>query len=331
MCSITLAVVVFLVSGCSQAPVETGRDSETNVQVQPSQTPLTETEINQLIRSTPQQKTRDGLRAHFQAFDKAAKPLKPFNIEYTAGPTAVLSKVEIVIDKFSDKLKMFQLLGLKELNQDWVLASEKDYSWWVDYRLAQDPSFPVSMWNQELNELGHCRLSQEVLCGAGNSLNGKNYQDNVVGTSFVNQGLDYVSRHEATHFYQAVFGYGGRCWMAEGQATFFETYLESSSRSRSDVLTRLQTSPSGIAQASETDLLTLLATDQICQGEPNVAYDLGMLGYEYLYLNFSFLDIHDLQVLSSTQGWEKAIIDVLGKDPQELNAALAKYIYTESK
>jgi hypothetical protein len=56
-----------------------------------------------------------------------------------------------------------------------------------------------------------------------------------------------------------------------------------------------------------------------------------MLGYEYLYLNFSFLDVHNLQVLSSTEGWDKAVIDVLGIDPQELNVALASYMYAESK
>jgi hypothetical protein len=56
-----------------------------------------------------------------------------------------------------------------------------------------------------------------------------------------------------------------------------------------------------------------------------------MLGYEYLYLNFSFLDVHNLQVLSTTEGWDKAVFDVLGQDPQALNFALASYIYTESK
>jgi hypothetical protein len=212
-----------------------------------------------------------------------------------------------------------------------VLASEKDYQWWVDFRSAQDSSFPVEMWNKEINELGHCRLSADVFCGAGNTVNGKNFQDNVVGTAFTNRGIDYVSRHESAHFYQAVFGYGGRCWMAEGQATFFETYLESSSRPRADILTRLKTSAIGIADLSESDLLGLLTSDQICQPDPNIAYDLGMLGYEYLYMNFSFLDVHELQKLSSTEGWDEAVSQVLGIEAPELNAALAAYIYTETR
>jgi hypothetical protein len=226
---------------------------------------------------------------------------------------------------------MYQFLGLESLDQDWVLASEKDYQWWVDFRSAQDSNFPLELWNEEINELGHCKLASDVLCGAGNTVNGKNYQDNVVGTAFTGQRIDYVSRHESAHFYQAVFGYGGRCWMAEGQATFFETYLESSSRSRDQVLLRLSESPLGIARLSESELLGLLENDQICQPDSNIAYDLGMMGYEYLYMNFSFLDVHELQVLSSTEGWDEAVSQVLEIEASELNAALAAYIFSETR
>jgi hypothetical protein len=292
---------------------------------------LTQEQITELISSVPEAKSLEALKAHYQAIDEAAKQLEPFEIEYTKGPTAVQSKVDSVVARFSEKLKMYQFLGLESLDQDWVLASENDYQWWVDFRSAQEPSFPVEMWNKELNELGHCRLSADVFCGAGNGVNGKNYQDNVVGTAFTNRGIDYVSRHEATHFYQAVFGYGGRCWMAEGQATFFETYLESSSRSRAEVLARLSDSPAGLVQLSESELLGLLTSDQICQSDSNIAYDLGMLGYEYLYMNFSFLDVHNLQVLSSTEGWDEAVSQVLSVEALELNTELAAYIFAETR
>ncbi len=292
---------------------------------------LTQEQITELITSLPKGESLEALKAHYKAIDQAAKQLEPFEIEYTIGPTADPARVEKVVNQFSEKLKMFQFLGLESLDQDWVLASEKDYQWWVDFRSAQDPSFPVEMWNEKINELGHCRLSADIFCGAGNTVNGKNYQDNVVGTAFTNRGLDSVSRHEAAHFYQAVFGYGGRCWMAEGQATFFETYLESSSRSREQVLVSLSQSPLGISQLSESELLGLLESDQICQPDSNIAYDLGMLGYEYLYMNFSFLDVHNLQVLSSTEGWDEAVSQVLGIDASELNASLAEYIFAETR
>jgi hypothetical protein len=291
----------------------------------------TDAQISELISSLPEEKSLVDLAIHFRAIDEAASQLEPITIEYTTGPTADQSKVAKVVAKFSEKLKVFQLLGLASLNQDWVIASEKDYEWWVDYRSAQDPKFPVDMWNEKSNELGHCRLDSDVLCGAGNEVRGKNYQDNVVGTNFSDRGLEYISRHEATHFYQAVFGYGGRCWMAEGQATFFETYLESSSRSRSEILARLSESPAGLAQLSESKLLRLITSDEVCQGDSNIAYDLGLLGFEYLYSNFGFLDVHKLQVLSSKKSWGEAVIEVLELDAKDLNRRLAGYIFSEMK
>jgi len=325
------ACTVILLSGCSLSP-----DSSNSIPASPEASEeaiaeLTQEQITELITSLPEAKTLEALKAHYKAIDEAAKQLEPFEIEYTKGPTAVQSKVDSVVARFSEKLKMYQFLGLDSLDQDWVLASEKDYQWWVDFRAGQDPSFPLELWNDDINELGHCRLAADVFCGAGNTVNGKNYQDNVVGTAFTNQGIDYVSRHESAHFYQAVFGYGGRCWMAEGQATFFETYLESSSRSRAEVLARLGDSPAGLVQLSESELLGILTSDQICQGDSNIAYDLGMLGYEYLYMNFSFLDVHNLQVLSSTEGWDEAISQVLGIESSELNAALAAYVFAETR
>jgi hypothetical protein len=326
-----VACTVILLSGCSVSPDSTNSTPASPEASEEAIAELTQEQITELITSLPEGKTLEALKAHYQAIDEAARQLEPFEIEYTTGPTADPARVEKVVNQFSDKLKMFQFLGLESLDQDWVLASEKDYQWWVDFRSAQDSSFPVEMWNKEINELGHCRLSADIFCGAGNTVNGKNYQDNVVGTAFTNRGIDNVSRHEAAHFYQAVFGYGGRCWMAEGQATFFETYLESSSRSRDQVLLSLSGSPLGIAQLSESELLGLLENDQICQSDSNIAYDLGMLGYEYLYMNFSFLDVHNLQVLSSTEGWDQAVSQVLGIEASELNAGLAAYIFAETR
>ena len=325
------ACTIILLSGCSVSPDSTNSNPASPEASEEARVELTQEQITELITSLPEGKTLEALKSHFKAIDEAAKQLEPFKIEYTTGPTADPARVEKVVNQFSEKLKMYQFLGLDSLNQDWVLASEKDYQWWVDFRSAQDSSFPVEMWNKEINELGHCRLSADVFCGAGNTVNGKNYQDNVVGTAFTNRGIDYVSRHESAHFYQAVFGYGGRCWMAEGQATFFETYLESSSRPRTDVLTRLKASEIGIADLSESELLGLLTSDQICQPDPNIAYDLGMLGYEYLYMNFSFLDVHELQVLSSTEGWDEAASQVLGIEASELNTALAAYMFAETR
>lgn len=284
-----------------------------------------------LVTKTPEAKTLASLSSHLKSIDQAAKKLKPIQLSYVAGPTTVPSKVSLVITRFQDKLKMYQLLGLTSLSMDWVIASEKDYEWWREYRSKQDKNYPLSLWDSERRILGHCRLSNDIFCGAGNGVNGKNYQDNVVGTNFSGRGLDYVTRHEAAHFYQAVFGYGGRCWFAEGQATFFETYLESSSRSRSQVIQRLKESPAKVAGLSLSSLEQKLGNDTICLGDSNIAYDLGMLVFEYLYMNFSLKQVHDLMVNATTDGWNSAVRAVLSEDPAALNEQISGYVFNELK
>jgi hypothetical protein len=285
----------------------------------------------ELLKVTPAAKDLTGLKLHVEKLEALASTQKPIQLEYVAGPTTNPEKVKLVIDKFASKLRVFQLFGLTKLNMDWVIASEKDYEWWKAYRAKQDSKYPLSLWDNAKNELGHCRLSSDIFCGAGNGVNGKNYQDNVVGTNFAGRGLDYVTRHEATHFYQAVFGYGGKCWWAEGQATFFETYLESSSRTRKQVIDRLKASPTRLTNNSLSELESKLARNSVCEGDHDIAYDMGMLAFEYLYTNFSFQQVHDLQVMSSSSDWAKSVKSVLGLSAVELDAAMARYIHENWK
>lgn len=280
-----------------------------------------------LINQLPAEANLAELKVHVRKLDDFAKSQEPFPVKFTMGPTAVPAKVESVIARFSEKMKMYQLVGLSGLDMDWVLASEQDYAWWVEYRSSQESNYPLDLWNPDANELGHCRLSADIFCGAGNTVNGTKYQDNIVGTKFTNRGLDYVSRHEAAHFYQSVFGYGGRCWWAEGQATFFETYLETTSRNRTQVLDRLKVSPAGVVLLSEEDLIRKMQNNSICDKDPDVAYDLGMLAFEYLYMHFSFQQVHDLMVRSSNQAWSSSVASLLGLDGDELDRSIGEYVF----
>lgn len=274
----------------------------------------------------PAEKTISALRTHIQALDRQAQQLTPMTLDFTAGPTTDPEAVRRVVDTFAAKLKLFQLVGLERLTMSWVIASEKDYAWWRDRRLAELPNYPVSLWDTAANELGHCRLDPTVFCGAGHAIGGRTYQDNVVGTAFVDRGLNYVARHESAHFYQGVFGYGSRCWFAEGQATFFETYLETTSRSRDMIISQLKVNPTGVAQLSQAELQRRIADNSICTGSSNIAYELGMLAMEYLYMNYSFQKIHELQSQGRTMSWDQGVREFLGADPQVINAGIAAHI-----
>ena len=79
------------------------------------------------------------------------------------------------------------------------------------------------------------------------------------------------------------------------------------------------------------ELTDLVSSDAVCSPDYRVAYDLGMLAFEYLYMNFSFAQVHDLMVRSSDIAWNLAIAEVLNVQPKDLNEALARYIYSQIK
>lgn len=282
-----------------------------------------------IIHQVPAKKTLSALGTHIKAIEFSTRFLRPMELEYSMGPTADPVRVKRVIDRFAQKLKKYRLVGLEGLDMDWVLISENDYEWWREYRLSQDPDWPADfLWPSANDQFGHCTPRADVLCGAGNEVNGKDYQDNIVGTRHSDHGLHYVTRHEAAHFYQSVFGYGGSCWFAEGQATFFETYLETTSRSRNQVLTRFRNSPAGVAKLSEEEIITKIQNNSVCDRDPDIAYDMGMLAFEYLYLNYSFAQIHELMVVSSQRSWADAAAEVLGIEAAELDAQIGSYVYS---
>ena len=293
-------------------------------------TQIKETISTEIINQVPKVKSLAGLQDHILKIEQLAQLQKPISLEYVAGPSTSPEKVKLVTGRFAEKLRIFQLLGLTKLNMDWVIASEKDYEWWRSYRSGQLNTYPLSVWDKEKNILGHCTLSSDIFCGAGHSIAGKTYQDNVVGTAFMGRGLDYVTRHESAHFYQGVFGYGNRCWWAEGQATFFETYLEKS-RTRAQVIERLQKSPTRLVDSNFSQLEQKLSNNSVCEGDHDLTYDLGLLAMEYIYMNYSLQKVHDLQVKSSNADWSAAVREVLNIDASVLNKQMAEYIFSQWK
>ena len=285
--------------------------------------------ISELIDATPAEPGLAGLKKHFELLEKASAKNTPLPMEYTLGPTANRENADLVRGKFQEKLKLFQSLGLKSLDMHWVISSEKDHDWWVDFRKNQVANYPVDLWDTEKNMLGHCTLDPDIFCGAGNGVNNGFYQDNVIGTEFTDRGLDHVTRHEATHFYQSSIGFIDTCWFVEGQASFFETYLEPTARPREQVIERLMKSPTKVAFSTKEEFERKLNRNSICDVDPDIRYDLGMLVFEYLYSNYSVKDIHDLLVETNKTSWSEATNSVLSIDSSDLNTQIAQYLYQQ--
>ena len=308
--------------------------SETNLNMSESKSPSPSASesipaISELLDAKPTEPGIEGLKKHFELFEKASAKNIPLPMEYTLGPTANRENAELVRSRFQEKLKFFQSLGLKSLDMHWVIASEKDHDWWVEFRKNQIADYPIELWDTKKNMLGHCTLESDIFCGAGNGVNDGFYQDNVIGTEFTDRGLDHVTRHEATHFYQSSIGFIETCWFVEGQATFFETYLEPSARSRDQVIDRLIKSPTKVAFSTQEEFERKLNRNSICDADPDIRYDLGMLVFEYLYTNYSIKDIHNLLVETNKTSWQEATKSVLSIEASDLNTQIAKYLYQQ--
>lgn len=86
-------------------------------------------------------------------------------------------------------------------------------------------------------------------------------------------------------------------------------------------------SRSRVAESSKSTLEALTANSGVCDGDSNIAYDLGMFAMEYQCLNYSFQEVHDLQSRSSTQSWDSVVRDVLRIEPSQLHNEMADCIY----
>jgi hypothetical protein len=83
-----------------------------------------------------------------------------------------------------------------------------------------------------------------------------------------------------------------------------------------------------VSKLTEAQLVEKLRSDRVCDGDSNIAYDMGMLVFEYLYMNYSLREIHDMQVLASNGSWSFATSQVLGVNSDQLDAAIAGYVFT---
>jgi hypothetical protein len=92
----------------------------------------------------------------------------------------------------------------------------------------------------------------------------------------------------------------------------FKIYLESTSRTRDQLVLRVKHSRSFVIQDSLAELGARAGRYNVCDGGPNIARELGMMGVEQLELNYSFLVIHVLQVLTSKEPLGALVLKVFG-------------------
>ena len=201
----------------------------------------------------------------------------------------------------------------------------------------------MDVWVEGPNLLGHCYLNAYSFCGYGNtqSVPGLLFQYNVIGSKarLGPMGRSNTVLHESVHYYQAALSDDLRsvtpCWFEEGQAQLIgnaasgyqDTYGAKNELNR---FGRTLPGESTWTVSEWEKLFESYVADEKVRGEcvqSGVGYSTGAAAFEYLYMNYSMWQIHELTLRAiETGSWEAAVAEILGITSEELNSRLSGYM-----
>jgi hypothetical protein len=257
-------------------------------------------------------------------------------------PTVNKAQVRKSVAAYERAMKMWQPLGIEELDLTWAFMSEKDYNWWlnrVEKYETEKTSWETKVWNQKTKEIGHCKMDAFSYCGYGNPKpSGKSFQYNVIGSKYTTVPNPNTVNHEAVHFYQDSIDTGlmgmTPCWFVEGQANLIGNALDQSSRvaaNRQHEMGRVrQQIPNAAKLTAKKWIAELNSFDgpkrEFCI-KTELSYSLGMFIFESLYSNYSFRQMHELVLnISESGSFPTAVEQTLGTTKEALYSDIAKYL-----
>lgn len=340
-----LLAALLVLTSCAN-PSDDGDDTATAVTTEaapivadPAPT-YDEERIRELIATVPDGDDWEAIAAHIIEINEMASLGPGIQLEAELSPTVDPDKAAETIDAYSKAMGMWTFFGVSEVPIVWSIMSEVDYEWW--YQRVKDIETPrpaLDVWNPETNLLGHCYPDAYSYCGYGNPTeSGFMFQYLLIGTKYEGAPNRNTVHHEAAHYYQAAIP--GHlevdrilpCWFIEGQASFIGNSI-AATYNAADPMSRFQrTLPGDVTWTLEQweALLDDLAYDDNAKSEcrkTEINYNLGAAIFEYLYGNYSMLDIHDLYLEAiATNDWDAATTAALGLTADELNTELALYV-----
>lgn len=290
----------------------------------------------------PNRKTGPAVAAHLRKITREARRARAPKFEVVMSPTVNKALVRKSVSAYERAMKIWQPLGVQELDLTWAFMSEKDYNWWlnrVEKFETEKTAWDSKVWNPNSNELGHCKLDPYSFCGYGNPKpSGKTFQYNVIGSKYTTAPNANTVNHEAVHFYQDSIATGlmgmTPCWFVEGQANLIGNVLDEPSRvapNRSHQLGRVREHiPNAPKLTSKQWIQELKSFDgprrEFCI-KTELSYSLGMFIFESLYSNYSFRQMHELVVNISKYGsFSTALEQTLGTTREALYSEIATYL-----
>ena len=267
------------------------------------------------------------------------------NLQTMLSPLVDRAKASSVINAYTRAMQFWTPLYNAGRPIRWVLMSEQDHAWWrATVTALEGAQGDRRVWDAATGVMGHCNVSAEAFCGYGTLRDVEGelrfIQYNLVGSRSSPTLSGNVVAHEATHLYQYAFAGMLRnteipYWMLEGQATFFEVALgntASPERSRAqhlrDLIRLLPEAPTMSAQ-QWFDLLTAKEEPAVYLGS-YMKYNLGMLAFEYLYLQHSLEEVHAwFGLMASGTDFPAAVQQAFGLPADDLMRRIASYLADE--
>lgn len=339
-CALVAAVVIAAPPSAATSHSETTRSNSSSLTTTPSLLPSPG--LAKAYDALPNRKTGPAVAAHLRKITREARSARAPKFEVVMSPTVNKAQVRRSVAAYERAMKIWQPLGVQELDLTWAFMSEKDYDWWlnrVEKFDTEKNSWETKVWNPKTQELGHCKMSAFSYCGYGSPKpSGKSFQYNVIGSSYTSTPNANTVNHEAVHFYQDSMDTGlmavTPCWFVEGQANLIGNALDEPSRVAPNRIHEISRVKQHIPNASKLTRQQWLRQLNGFDGprrefciRTELSYSLGMFIFEHLYANYSFRQIHELVLnVSSTESFSAAVGETLGISQEALYRDIARYL-----
>ena len=339
-CMAIAALLIGTPASASSLSDETNSPSSLTLQASPSLVPTPG--LSRAYDALPIKKTGPAVAAHLRKISREARSARAPKFEVVMSPTVNKAQVRKSVAAYENAMKIWQPLGVKELDLTWAFMSEKDYAWWlnrVEKYETEKTSWETKVWNQKTKEIGHCKMDAFSYCGYGNPKpSGKSFQYNVIGSKYTTVPNANTVNHEAVHFYQDSIDTGlmgiTPCWFVEGQANLIGGVLDNPSRVASNRLHEMGRVREHIPNMARYTAKKWIAELNSFDGpkrdfciKTELSYSLGMFIFESLYSNYSFRQMHELVLdISESGSFETAVEQTLGTTKEALYSDIAKYL-----
>jgi hypothetical protein len=283
-----------------------------------------------LYSQLPSPRTPVGLQEHLLKIYQYAQELAPVERENIVLPSADVQMQQIITEIENRLLAIWRPLGITEVSGKRIWVNETDWDVWQEWAKGNGAnSQQLALWDKQSGLFGsHCWVTAESYCVSSDFFNGEKRTTTVLGSKFNGNNVYETAAHEMIHTLQGEIQFRDKCWWTEGTAMMFSDVIGYSGRVEQ---VRLLKERTGIQKYSESAVQAMYSNDTICDFDDEARYSVGMFAVEYLLLNWTLETFFDFWLKADSVGWDDAVRNVLGTEPDALDAAFAAHLLQTAK